>query len=114
MRKSQAFSVLIAVALAMTAQFAEAGPCSHDIAGLETGTRLFGRNPPSGQDLQSVDAQQDHRPRSDLASRLQLQFAATMARAKRLDMEGERFACIDALNNGQTHVRFGGQAVKQI
>jgi len=37
MRKSQAFSVLIAVALAMTPQFAEAGPCSHDIAGQKTG-----------------------------------------------------------------------------
>ena len=60
--------------------------------------RLFGRNPPSGQDLQSVDAQQDHQPRCDLANRLQLQLAATMVRAKRLDMEGERFACIGALN----------------
>jgi hypothetical protein len=45
-RKSQAFSVLIAVALAMKPQFAEAGPCSHDIAALETGVRRFGRNPP--------------------------------------------------------------------
>jgi hypothetical protein len=90
MRKFHALSVLIAVALAMTPRFAEAGPCSHDIAGLETSVRLFGSNPPSGQ--------QDHQPRSDLANRLQLQFAATMVRAKRLDMEGERFACIGALN----------------
>ena len=97
MRKSQAFSLLIVVALAMTPQFAEAGPCSHDIAGLETGIRLFGGNPPGRQGLQSVDAQQDHRLRSDRAS-LQLQFAATMARAKRLDTEGERLACIGALN----------------
>lgn len=87
-------AVMTAVVLTMLPQFAKAGPCSSDISDLETAIRLFGRNPPAGQERQSNGAQ----PTPDLARRRQAQFSATMARAKRLDTDGDRFGCIGALN----------------
>jgi hypothetical protein len=45
-----------------------------------------------------VDPQLSQQPMPDLARRLQSQFSATMARAKRLDMQGVRVDCISALN----------------
>jgi hypothetical protein len=99
MRKSQSFSsALLALVLAIVPHFAEAGPCSGDIADLETAIRLFGGNPLRRQERQSVNAQPSHQPVPDLGKRLQSQFSATMARAKRLDMQGERLGCIGVLN----------------
>src|SRR5271163_2663224 len=99
MRKSRSiFSVAIALALAMAPTIAEAGPCSGGIAELETAAQLFGGNPLGGPERQSVGIQPSRPPGPDLTIRLQLQFSATMARAKRLDMEGERIGCISALN----------------
>jgi hypothetical protein len=76
--------VVMIIALAMTPRFAQAGPCSADIVELEIG----------------IDAQ----PLSDLARRLQSQFSATVARAKRLDMQGERIGCLGALNAARAMV----------
>ena len=84
MQKSvRSLSVAMAVAFAMTPGFAQAGPCSADIGELKTAVELFG-----------IGAQ----PLSNLSGRLQSQFSATLARAKRLDMQGERIGCIGALN----------------
>jgi hypothetical protein len=91
-------TVLVAVALTMLPQFAEAGPCSSDIAGLETAIRLFGGDPPAGQERQSAGARLSHQPALNPARRRQVQFSATMARAKRLDTDGDRFGCVGALN----------------
>jgi hypothetical protein len=77
------------VLLTLLPQRAEAGPCSSDIAGLETAIRLVGG---------SLPAQPNRQPAPDLARRRQVQFSATMARAKRLDTDGDRFGCIGALN----------------
>jgi hypothetical protein len=77
------------VLLTMLPQHAEAGPCSSDIAGLETAIWLVGG---------SLPAQPKHQPAPDLARRRQAQFSATVARAKRLDTKGDRFGCIGALN----------------
>jgi hypothetical protein len=96
--RASLFIVLTAVVLTMLPRFAEAGPCSSDIADLETAIRLFGGNPPARQEQQSADAQPKHQPAPDLARRRQVQFSATMARAKRLDTHGDRFGCIGALN----------------
>jgi hypothetical protein len=96
--RSSLFIVFTAVVLTTLPRFAEAGPCSSDIAGLEIATRLLGGNPPAGQEQQSADAQPNRQPAPDLAKRRQEQFSATMARAKRLDTDGDRFGCIGALN----------------
>jgi hypothetical protein len=85
-------TVLTAVVLTMLPQLAEAGPCSSDIAQLETAIRVFGGDAPVEH------APQSRQPAPDLAKHLQLQFSATIARAKRLDTDGDRFGCIGALN----------------
>jgi hypothetical protein len=76
------------VLLTLLPQYAEAGPCSTDIAGLEAAIRLVGGSLPA----------QPNQPAPDLARRWHIQFSATMARAKRLDADGDRFGCIGALN----------------
>ena len=99
MRKPRlSIPALIAVALALMPQFAEAGPCSSGIAELESAVQLFGENASARPERQSVNAQPARQPLPDLASRLQLQFSATMARAKRLDAQGERIGCLGALS----------------
>jgi hypothetical protein len=99
MRKSQlSFSVVIAAALVMAPQFAEAGPCSSDIAELETAIQQPGVNLLSGPGRQSVDPQRSHQPTPELARQLHSQFSATVARAKRLDTKGQRIGCIGAIN----------------
>jgi hypothetical protein len=92
MRKSF-LSAAAAILLAIVPHFAKAGPCSSGIAELETAVQQFGGNAP-----QSVSTQPNRQPLPDLAMRLPLQFSATVARAKRLDMQGERIGCIGALN----------------
>ena len=99
MRKSQAsFSVAVAVVLTMAPEVATAGPCSSGIEEFETALHQFGGNPVNGLGQQSVNPQLSHQPMPDLATRLQPQFSATMARAKRLDRQGDRVGCIGALN----------------
>jgi hypothetical protein len=99
MRKSRfCFPALIAVVLALAPKFAEAGPCSGGIAELESAVQLFGENASTQPVRPSVTAQPARQPLPDLARRLKLQFSATMARAKRLDTQGERVGCLGALN----------------
>ena len=103
MRASLAFfAAAVVVAFSTVPQFAEAGPCSSDIAELETtiqqpSVRAFG-----GPERQSVNVQLRRQSTPDSARRtdehLQSQFSATVARAKRLDMYGDRFGCFGALN----------------
>jgi hypothetical protein len=98
MRASQAFLAAAAIAFALAPQLAEAGPCSSDIAELETAIQQPGIKLPSGPGRQSVTSH----PTPELArqpdERLQSQLSATVARAKRLDMKGERIGCFGALN----------------
>jgi hypothetical protein len=98
MRKFRlSLSVTIAIVLTIVPQFAKAGPCTGGIAELETAVQQFGENAPARLGHQSVNAQPDRQALPDLATRLQSQFSATVARAKRLDMQGERIGCIGAL-----------------
>jgi hypothetical protein len=98
-RKSPSLpAVLMIGALAMLPQVAKAGPCSGDIAQLETAIRLFDGDAPGAHASQSANAKPSRQSAPDLARRLQLQFSATMARAKRLDTDGDRFGCIGAVN----------------
>jgi hypothetical protein len=97
LRCRSSLSATAAILLAIAPHFAKAGPCSGGIAELETAVQQFGGNTP-GQLAQSVNTEHDRQSLPDLAMRLHLQFLATVARAKRLDMQGERIGCIGALN----------------
>jgi hypothetical protein len=99
LRVSQAFfSDAIAVVCSMAPQFAEAGPCTSDIAELKTAIQQPGVNLLSGPGRQSVDPQPSHQPTPELVRRLHSQFSATVARAKRLDTKGQRVGCIGVIN----------------
>jgi hypothetical protein len=102
MRASQAvFGAAVVVTLSMVPQLAEAGPCSSDIAELETTVQFSGKAL-GGLDQQSVNVQLRHQSTPESArwadEHLQSQFSATVARAKRLDTHGDRVGCTGALN----------------
>ena len=104
MSKTQITTGLIFCAvLGLNSTLAQAGPCSNDIAQFETAIRQSANNPMAGLSArQSVAAQLDRQP--TVASmkreeqRLKSEFAATMARAKRLDARGDQAGCTKALN----------------
>jgi hypothetical protein len=96
-------SLIVCAVLGLGPTFAHAGPCSADIAQFETAIRQSAGNPLAGLTArQSVSAQLNHQP--TVASvkreneRLKSQFAAIMARAKRLDARGDRAGCSAALD----------------
>jgi hypothetical protein len=83
--------------------FAQAGPCSEDIAQFEAAIRQSAGNPNAGLTApQSVGAQLEHQPTPQSVKRAQLHlrtnFSATMARAKVLDSKGDRTGCNSALS----------------
>jgi hypothetical protein len=95
--------LIVGAVLGLGPTFAHAGPCSADIAQFETAIRQSAGNPLAGLSArQSVSAQLNHQP--TVASikreneRLKSQFAATMARAKRLDARGDQAGCTAALD----------------
>ncbi len=78
--------------------FAQAGPCSEDIAQFEAAIRQSAGNPNAGLTArQSVNAQLDRQPTpaslKRANERLQAKFSANMARAKQLDAKGDRAGC---------------------
>lgn len=95
---------LIACAVVcLNSPFAQAGPCSRDIAQFEAAVRQSAGNPMAGLSArQSVAAQLNRQPTvasmKQEEDRLKANFAATMARAKRLDARGDRSGCSRALN----------------
>jgi hypothetical protein len=102
MRKTcSSLLAVMTIALAMVPRFADAGPCSTDIAELETTIHLPGVEALGAPRRLSATIQ-SNLPTPGLArradERLQSQFSATVARAKRLDMHGDRVGCIGALN----------------
>jgi hypothetical protein len=72
-------SVPIGIVLLLAPSVAQAGPCSAGIADFEMAVRQSGAEGRASEPLQS-------------------QFSATMARAIRLDGQGDRVSCIGALN----------------
>ena len=95
--------LIVCAALCMNIPVAHAGPCSEDIAQFEAAIRQSAGNPNAGLAApQSVTAQLGRQP--TVASmkreekRLRSEFAATMARAKRLDGKGNRSGCNRALD----------------
>ena len=94
-----AMRALVAVAvLGLSLTAAHAGPCSEKIAQFEQAVRQSAGNPNAGPMApQSIGAQLDHQPTPGSVERAQATFAATLARAKRLDARGNRAGCTRAL-----------------
>ena len=98
-----AMGLVIVAMLGLAPALAQAGPCTDDITQFEAAIRQSAGNPNAGLTArQSVDAQLDRQPTPDSVkranARLQAKFSATMARAKRLDEQGDRAGCTRALS----------------
>jgi hypothetical protein len=104
MRKSLgATASIVCAVLCSCATFAQAGPCSEDIAQFEAAIRQSAGNPNAGLSApQSVGAQLEHQPTQQSVRRaqshLRANFRAAMARAKLLDSRGDRAGCSRALS----------------
>ncbi len=89
-------------ALGLSIVSAHAGPCTAEIEQFEVAVRQSAGNPNAGPfGKQSIGAQIDRQPTpasiERAQKRAQAQFAATLARAKRLDAHGNRAGCTRAL-----------------
>src|SRR5215470_1369851 len=99
MRVTGAF--VVAVLLLSTASV-RAGPCSAAIAQFEQTVRQSANDPDAGPTArQSIGAQLRHQPTPGSVARAEARaqgtFAAALARAKRLDVRGNRAGCAEAL-----------------
>ena len=95
-------ALVVGAALALGVASARAGPCSNKIARFEKAVRQSAGNPGAGPMApQSVGAQLDRQPTPESVKRAEeradTSFAATLARAKRLDARGDRAGCKRAL-----------------
>ena len=102
MSRLQLAAAVVSVVLGLSSTCAQAGPCTASIAQFETAIRESAGNPMAGLTArQSVAAQLDRQPTAasmkQEEERLKAEFAATMARAKRLDAKGDRNGCNRAL-----------------
>ena len=91
-------AALVCAVLGLTAANAWAGPCTSDIAEFEAAIAKSQGNPLAGLTApQSVGAQLGHEPTpasvKQAKARLKKTFAATMARAKRYDAQGNQAGC---------------------
>jgi hypothetical protein len=102
MKPNPISSVAITVVLAMLPQVAKAGPCASDIAELETTLQQPGIEAVGAPSQLSIAAEPGLRSTSGVAGQTGEhwwpQFSATIARAKRLDVYGDRLGCTGALN----------------
>ena len=92
---------VVAAALGLSIAAAHAGPCTSKIAQFEQAVRQSAGNPNAGpMASQSIGAQLDRQPTpasiKRAEERAQAAFA-TLARAKRLDAQGNRAGCTRAL-----------------
>jgi hypothetical protein len=98
----KANAALIAAAVCIAIVPAQAGPCTTAIAQFEQAVRQSAGNPNAGPMApQSIGAQIDRQPTPGSVKRAeeraQASFAATLARAKRFDAQGNRTGCRRAL-----------------
>jgi hypothetical protein len=95
--------LLCCALLCIDVPVAHAGPCSEDIAKFEAEKHESAGNPGAGLTApQSIGAQLDRQPTpasvQRAQARLKSKFAASMARARRLDARGDRAGCMRALS----------------
>jgi hypothetical protein len=93
---------LVFAALGLGIPSAHAGPCSAAIARFEQAVRQSANNPDAGPIApQSIGAQLDREPTPASIKRAEARaraaFASALARAKRLDAQGQRAGCTKAL-----------------
>jgi hypothetical protein len=98
-----AAGLVIGAVFSLGSTFAQAGPCSEDIAQFEAAVRQSANNPFAGLTApQSIGAQLDRQPTAASMNRaeqrLKARFSATMARAKRLDAQNNRAGCSRTLS----------------
>jgi hypothetical protein len=101
-----AAGLILGAVLGLTPTFAEAGPCSTDIAQFEAAIRQSAGNPYAGLTApQSVAAQDDRQPTVASMKKakrdLKAKFAATMAQAKRFDARNNRADCERTLSSAK-------------
>jgi hypothetical protein len=102
MTRRIAGALVVAVALSLSVAAAQAGPCTSKIAQFEQAVRRSAGNPDAGPMApQSIGAQLGYQPTPSSVKRAEQQaqatFAATLARAKRFDAQGNRAGCTRAL-----------------
>src|SRR5215475_6023248 len=95
-------SLVMGAAVVLIVGSAHAGPCSTEIAQFEQAVRQSANNPGAGPMApQSIGAQIDRQPTPGSVKRAneraQTSFNAAMARAKRLDAQGNGSGCTRAL-----------------
>jgi hypothetical protein len=100
-RRATIASIVVA-ALGLSITAAHAGPCTSKIAQFEKAVRQSAGNPNAGpMARQSIGAQLDRQPTPESVKRAEeradTSFAATLARAKRLNARGDRAGCKRAL-----------------
>jgi hypothetical protein len=93
---------VVGAALGLSIASAHAGPCSSKITQFEQAVHQSAGNPGAGPMApQSIGAQLDRQPTPGsikrAEERAQASFDAAMARAKRLDAQGNRSGCTRAL-----------------
>ena len=98
-----ATGLIVCAVFSLNISIAQAGPCSADIAQFEKAICDSAGNPNAGLTApQSVVAPIDRQPTPEsirqTQDRLQAEFSAIMARAKRLDASGNRSGCTSALS----------------
>jgi hypothetical protein len=98
-----AAGLILGAVFGLAPTLAEAGPCSADIAQFETAIRQSAGNPFAGlMAPQSVAAQDDRQPTVASMKKaehdLKAKFAATMAKARRLDARKDSAGCERALS----------------
>jgi hypothetical protein len=101
-----AAGLVLGAAFSLHPTFAEAGPCSADIAQFELAIRQSAGNPYAGLTApQSVAAQNDRQPTAASMKKaeheLKAKFAASMAQAKRRDIRNDRTGCARALSTAK-------------
>jgi hypothetical protein len=94
--------IIAATALCLGMALAHSGPCTSQIAQFEQAVRQSAGNPYAGPMApQSIGAQLNRQPTpasiKGAEEQAKATFAATLARAKRLDKQGNRAGCTRAL-----------------
>jgi hypothetical protein len=98
--------LIASTALSLDLTSAHAGPCTAKIKQFERAVRDSKPGPGVGPSLpQSIGAQLSYQPTPDSVEeaerRAQAGFEAVLARAKKLDAEGKRAACTEALTDAK-------------
>src|SRR5881392_299966 len=100
-----AASIIVAI-LGLGVVAAEAGPCTKQIAAFEQSVRASGKNPDAGPTArEGLGAKLGHQPTRKSVQQAEQQaqetFDQALARAKALDAQGKRAACMQALSRAK-------------